>query len=87
MTSPHDLPEDDGLRRFLATPISQADLRTALMVIETFKSLENTDEYMMPFIGWARLEQLEDYLRLLTGIDAKKVKDTTAKAYHAQHKV
>lgn len=54
-----------GLLRFLATDLPEADLLAALRVIEAFKSFENTREYDMPFELWVRLEQLEDYLRLL----------------------
>jgi hypothetical protein len=74
----------EGLLRFLETKRPLDDLQSALSVIREFKSLESRDEWAeMPFIGWCRLEQLEDYLKLLTGDGADEVSDEIAKAYFA----
>ena len=40
---------------------------------------ESREEYIrFPFESWKRLEQLQDYLRLLTDTNIDKVKDDTA---------
>ena len=75
-----------GLIRFLETKRSRQDLEAALSVIEEFKQLETTVEYMLqPFSLWVRLEQLEDYLRLLLGKDVEKVNDGIAREYLMRH--
>lgn len=59
--------KDHGLLKFLGTSLPEDDLKTALRVIEAFKKCESADEWMsMPFSAWLRLEQLEDYLGMLT---------------------
>jgi hypothetical protein len=53
-------------------------LATALKVIQAFKQCEGVDEWMQPFEKWVRLEQLEDYLRLLTETEVDSVDDDRA---------
>ena len=69
-----------GMLRFLATDIPECDLQAALRVIEAFKALENDHEFGMPFSMWVRLEQLQDYLRMLTDPE-HKTEDTKAAAF------
>ena len=75
--------EDDteGLISFLKTTTSINDLIVTLKVIREFKKCESKREWLMPFIQWVRLEQLEDYLCLLTGVDANRVTDQKALDY------
>lgn len=71
-----------GLIEFLKTKRSSKELCSALKVIEEFKSCESPEEYIgHDFCTWSRLEQLEDYLRILTNDGEGKVSDKTAKAY------
>ena len=70
--------ESEGLLAFLRTEIPTAELATPLKVIQAFKQCEGVDEWMQPFEKWVRLEQLEDYLRLLTGTEADNVDDDRA---------
>jgi hypothetical protein len=51
---------------FLKTQRTRKELRTALEVIREFKKSESREEWLaMPFLGWARLEQLEEFLAYL----------------------
>lgn len=76
--------ESDGALRFLLTKRTPEELKTALEILEEFKQQENQAEwYHTPFDCWMKLEQMEDYLRLLTGDGAEDVKDETAKKYLA----
>jgi len=73
-----------GLIEFLDTTRSKDELKIALSVIEEFKGKESEVEWAsFSFESWQRLEQLQDYLRLLTGIDVKEVNDNTAISYIA----
>lgn len=74
--------EADGLLRFLVADIPEDDLRTTLRVLQTFKGFESTQEWMMPFDLWARLEQLEDYLRIRLNVEVDEVDDERAKEYY-----
>lgn len=66
----------DGVLRILQTATSRDKLNAALDVIEEFKALESDAEWLViMFDAWAKLEQLEDCLRLLTGRDAESVSD------------
>lgn len=69
-----------GMLRFLATDLPASDLQAALRVIEAFKALENESEFGMPFSMWVRLEQLQDYLCMLTDPE-HKTDDTRAAAF------
>lgn len=65
-----------GVLRILQTETDPEKLNAALDVIEEFKSLENAMEWLgCSFESWAKLEQLEDALRLLTGRGVESVKD------------
>jgi hypothetical protein len=68
--------DEDGVLGFLRTDIPVEDLRTALRVIRAFKDCESSEEWLMiPFASWAKLEQLEDCLKLLTDTDVSDVTD------------
>lgn len=56
---------------FLDTNTSKPDLATALTVLKEFKDCESNGEYIAtPFIAWAKLEQLEEFLEhLVNGAD------------------
>jgi hypothetical protein len=73
--------EAEGLLRFMRTTRPREELRVALDVIRDFKACENRDEWAMPFHHWMRLEQLEDYLKLLVGDRPDEVSDQTALDY------
>ena len=48
---------------FLKTQRSKEELKAALDVLREFKTCESTDEYLaIPFVAWAKLEQLEEFL-------------------------
>lgn len=84
MSDSRDVHPAEGLLRFLETKRPLDELRVTLATIREFKSLESRDEWAeTPFIGWLRLEQLEDFLKLLTGDGANEVTDKMAKAYFA----
>jgi hypothetical protein len=78
-----DVRPAEGLLRLLETERPLDELRVTLATIREFKELESRDEWMMRFIAWVRLEQLEDYLRLLTNDGADEVSDEVARAYFA----
>jgi hypothetical protein len=79
-----DEPED-GLLRFLATKRSLSDLKIALAVLREFKKCEITHGWAaIPFATWTKLEQLEDYLKLLTDTQAGEVRDARARDYLAR---
>ena len=76
--------EREGILTFLNTTRSKEELRTALSVIEEFKASESEAEWFgIMFSAWAKLEQLEDFLRLLTGEGADQVTDQIALDYFA----
>ena len=65
-----------GILRILKTKTPKHKLNAALDVIEEFKKLESSLEWMeIPFAAWTKLEQLEDALRLMTGRDNDQVTD------------
>lgn len=74
----------EGIIRFLShRGFTKEQLVIALDVISTFKMMESQDEYFsIPFACWAKLEQLQDFLKLMTGVDADDVSDEIAIAYH-----
>lgn len=48
---------------FLKTPRTKDELKTALAVLREFKQCESQEEWLYaPFVAWAKLEQLEEYL-------------------------
>ena len=61
--------------RFLRTRRSPADLRTALAVVRELKGCENMDKWEASLSMWARPEQLENHLRLLTDAEVDQCKD------------
>lgn len=77
----------DGILRFLSSDkFSTAELKTALDVLRHFKDMESSAEWFdIPFDAWAKLEQMEDYLKLMTDTDADDVSDEIARAYRADH--
>ena len=49
---------------FLTLDIPQNKLAAALEVLEAFKACESEEEWLLiPFSSWAKLEQLEEFLR------------------------
>lgn len=59
--------QDDGERKgivsFLGLDIPAADLETTLRVLRQFKGCESRKEWLdIPFVAWAKLEQLEEFL-------------------------
>ncbi len=51
---------------FIKTKRSKEDLKIALEVLTEFKSNESHEEWALtPFMAWAKLEQLEEYLEHL----------------------
>lgn len=77
--------ERGGILTFLKTQRSKEELRTALAVLTEFKECESQAEWFgIMFDAWAKLEQLEDFLRLLTGDGANKVTDQRALDYFAE---
>lgn len=70
-----------GLHQFLRTERSVDELKTALAVILEFKDHESAQEWgAVMFACWSKLEQLEDYLKLMTDTDVESVNDKIAKA-------
>ena len=64
------------ITNFLNTERSKTELDIALEVLREFKSCEGRDEWLgTPFIAWAKLEQLEEFLAHLAE-GAKLKKDT-----------
>jgi hypothetical protein len=79
MTAATEEHTEEGCIAFLRTDISKDDLATTLRVIAAFKACESREEWLsIPFAAWGKLEQLEDYLKLLTGTDAESVDDERA---------
>lgn len=69
----------EGLWRFLLSGRTKGELIIALKILNEFKSNESREEYIgFPFESWKRLDQLQDYLRLLTDTDVGEVKDHIA---------
>ena len=75
----------EGVIKFLGTKRSSEELKTALDVIEEFKSFETKEEWIeCPFSCWVKLEQLQDYLKLLTNTGVEDVDDYKAIKYLEQ---
>ena len=67
---------------FLKTTRTKEELSLALDILKEFKNNESQNEWLnFPFESWARLEQLEDYIKILTDIDLDSVDDIHAKEY------
>lgn len=48
---------------FLQTKRSKGELATALAILREFKECESEREWLeIPFVAWAKLEQLEEFL-------------------------
>lgn len=74
--------EQIGLLRFLRTERSKDDLKLCLDVLREFRCCESRDEWAFgSFESWARLEQFENYLQLLTGTEVEDVDDKVAKDF------
>jgi hypothetical protein len=55
------------ITNFLKTKRSLSELKVALEVLHEFKECESMEEFiMLPLSGWAKLEQLEEFLAYLT---------------------
>ena len=76
-----------GLVTFLNTDRNKGELKIALDVIQEFRSKESLEEWgLCPFDCWVKLEQLEDYLKLLTRTDVDSVDDNKAIQYFKEIK-
>lgn len=61
---------------FLKTTRTKEELKTALEVLREFKECESEQEWARcPFVAWAKLEQMEEYLAHLADGD-ELAKDT-----------
>lgn len=61
---------------FLKTDRTKDGLATALAVLREFKSHESGREWLMiPFVAWAKLEQLEEFLAHL--VEGKPLAEDT----------
>lgn len=48
---------------FLKTTRSKTELKAALAVLREFKECESREEWLFtPFVAWAKLEQMEEFL-------------------------
>ncbi len=64
------------ITNFLKTKRDKKDLLIALEILQEFKKNENQEEWLsIPFIAWAKLEQLEEFLEHL--VNGKKLKEDT----------
>ena len=69
---------------FLKTDTPKDELATTLKVIKEFKSCESEEEwFLLPFIAWAKLEQLEEYLEHL--VNGKELKEDTIEYMKNKH--
>lgn len=69
---------------FLRTSRSKAELATALDVLREFKRGESEEEWVeIPFLAWAKLEQLEEFLDHL--VNGTPLKDDTVNYLAEQH--
>lgn len=70
------------LLEFLKTKRTKEELNIVLDILKEFKGHESTEEWVFcSFESWVKLEQFEDYLRLLTGREIEEVDDDHAKEY------
>lgn len=61
---------------FLKTKRSKEELTIVLQVLNEFKQCENIDEWLqIPFMAWAKLEQLREFLDYL--VNNAPLKDDT----------
>jgi hypothetical protein len=74
--------EKNGLLDFLKTKRSKKELKLCLDILTEFKKHESKIEWVVtPFDTWAKLEQFEEYLKLLTNTNIKSVTDEVAKEF------
>lgn len=59
---------------FLKLDIEKSDAEIALRILRQFKDCESGAEWLhVPFIAWAKLEQLEEFLdHIATGAELKE---------------
>jgi len=63
---------------FLSTETPKDKLKAALEVLKEFKRCESTNEYLsIPFVAWAKIEQLEEFLEYL--VNDKPLEPDTVK--------
>lgn len=73
---------ENGLLEFLKTKRTKEELKLCLDILKEFKGCETKTEWLMcSFESWAKLEQFEDYLRLLTETEVEEVEDEQAKEF------
>ena len=70
------------LLEFLKTKRTKDELKLVLDILKEFKNNESEKEFIYCSCeSWIKLEQFEDYLRLLTDTEVEKVEDSRAKEY------
>ena len=70
------------LLEFLKTKRTKEELSLVLDILKEFKGHESKEEWAFcSFESWVKLEQFEDYLRLLTDREVEDVDDDKAKEY------
>lgn len=70
------------LLEFLKSKRTKEELNLALDILQEFKKHQSQKEWAFcSFESWVKLEQFEDYLRLLTNRELEEVDDTKAKEY------
>jgi len=70
------------LLEFLKTKRTKEELNLVLDILKEIKSNESKEELAFcSFESWVKLEQFEDYLRLLTNREVEEVDDDKAKEY------
>ena len=71
-----------SLINFLKTKTSKTKLKHALEVLKEFKHNESKEEWLFcPFMAWAKLEQLEEYLEFF--VNKKKLEKDTLKVLNS----
>lgn len=70
------------LLEFLKTKRTKEELNLVLDILKEFKGHESQEEWAFcSFESWVKLEQFEDYLRLLTEREIEEVDDDRAKEH------
>ena len=73
---------ENGLLDFLKTKRTKEELKLCLDILKEFKGHESQMEWLWcSFSTWVKLEQFEDYLRLLTDTEVEDVSDERAKEF------
>jgi hypothetical protein len=80
-----EIKNENGLLDFLKTKRTKEELKLCLDILKEFKECESQAEWLMcSFSTWVKLEQFEDYLRLLTDTETESVNDEQAKHFFSK---